>query len=87
MNDDSLFHGFYWSRKEGPSLVSSDAQYATLWLFPTGRFRYIGCRPGYSWFRLEEHGMRRTVNCIARGTAEGGQMGSPTIIPTETIAL
>lgn len=50
MNEPASVPAFYWSRNEHSSLVIPDVQYATLWLFPTGRFRYISCWPGYSWF-------------------------------------
>lgn len=42
--------GLYWIRITGRSIVERDAEYAALWLFPTGNFRYIACWPGYSWF-------------------------------------
>ena len=50
MNVPASVPAFYWSRKEHSSVVLSDVQYATLWLFPTGQFRYISCWPGYAWF-------------------------------------
>jgi hypothetical protein len=50
MNETASIPAFYWSRKEHPSGGLPDVQYATLWLFPTGRFRFINCWPGYAWF-------------------------------------
>ena len=50
MNETASIPAFYWSRKEHPSLGLPDVQYATLWLIPSGRFRYISCWPGYAWF-------------------------------------
>jgi len=49
MNESAFIPAFYWSRKEH-SVILPDVQYATLWLYPTGRFRYINCWPGYAWF-------------------------------------
>src|SRR6187455_3364575 len=51
MNETASIPTFYWSRKDHPSFVLPDVQYdATLWLFPTDRFRYLSCWPGYAWF-------------------------------------
>jgi hypothetical protein len=51
MSEVSIFPtGLYWIRIHGSSIGERDAEYAALWLFPTGNFRYIACWPGYSWF-------------------------------------
>ena len=42
--------GLYWIRIHGHSIGERDAEYAALWLFPTGNFRYLASWPGYSWF-------------------------------------
>lgn len=42
--------GLYWIRTAVPSIGLRDANYAVLWLFPSGTFRYIFCWPGYTWF-------------------------------------
>ena len=46
MNETASVPAFYWSRNE----QSLDVQYATLWLYSSGQFRYINCWPGFAWF-------------------------------------
>ena len=49
MSDILLFPiGCYWQRTEDSSPFA-EVQYTVLWLFPSGRFRYIFCYPGYAW--------------------------------------
>lgn len=51
MSEVPIFRtGLYWIRLHGLSKGLRDAEYAALWLFPTGNFRYIACWPGYTWF-------------------------------------
>ena len=49
MSDILLFPiGRYWERTEDSSPFP-EARYTVLWVFPSGRFRYIFCYPGYTW--------------------------------------
>ena len=75
MNETAPVPAFYWSRKDHPSFVLPDVQYATLWRFPSGRFRYISCWPGYAWFSAsgisEERGGQLHCQGRSRGWSDG----------------
>lgn len=75
MNETKSVPAFYWSRKEHLSGVLPEAQYATLWLFPKGRFRYIGCWPGYAWFSAEGTWDEKDGQLHCQGNSRGWSDG------------
>ena len=52
-----------------------DVQYATLWLFSSGQFRYINCWPGCAWFsvggRWHEEGSQLHCQGSSRKWSDG----------------
>jgi hypothetical protein len=71
MNETASIPAFYWSRKEHPSWGLPDVQYATLWLFPTGWFRYISCWPGYAWFSAGGTWYEKDEQLHCQGSSRG----------------
>ena len=43
----------------------SEVKYTVLWLFPSGRFRYIFCYPGYTWMTASGawHSAKGVIHC------------------------
>lgn len=68
MSEAALLPGFYWHTKEHSSWVLPEVQYTALWVFPTERFRYISCWPGYAWFSASGtcEMQNGTVQCVGR---------------------
>ena len=65
MNDILLFPiGGYWERTEDSSPFA-EVKYTVLWLFPSGRFRYIFCYPGYTWITASGawHSAKGVIHC------------------------
>lgn len=70
MSDILLFPvGCYWQRDVDSSSILAEARYSVLWLFPSGRFRYIFCWPGYTWMTASGtwHSANGVIHC--RGTS------------------
>lgn len=61
--------GVYWTREVESVSVLPEAKYKVLWLFPSGRFRYIFCYPGYTWMTASGawHSAKGVIHC--RGTS------------------
>jgi hypothetical protein len=61
--------GVYWTREEESVSILSGAKYTVLWLFPSGRFRYIFCYPGYTWMTASGtwRSAKSAIHC--RGTS------------------
>lgn len=75
MNQAALLLRLYWHRTEHSSCGLPDVQYAVLWLFPSGRFHYIDCWPGYAWFSAggtwNENGGKLHCQGNSRGWSDG----------------
>jgi len=65
----------YWSQREHLSFGLPDVQYATLWIFQTGRFRYINCWPGYAWFSASGTWEERNGQLYCQGDSRGWSDG------------
>lgn len=61
--------GCYWERTEYSSPFPTEARYTVLWVFTSGRFRYIFCYPGYTWMTASGawHSAKGVIHC--RGTS------------------
>src|SRR5205085_549593 len=65
MSDILLFPiGCYWERTEDSSPFP-EARYTVLWVFPSGRVRYIFCYPGYTWMTASGawHSAKGVIHC------------------------
>ncbi len=71
MNDEAVLPRLYWHQKEHPSFGVPSVQYVVLWLFPTGRFCYIGCWPGYSWFMASGEWHEQDGKLLCQGHSRG----------------
>jgi len=71
MSEPASVPAFYWSRKEH----SLDVQYATLWLFPSGQFRYINYWPGFAWFSAEGTWDEKNDQLCCQGNSRGWSDG------------
>lgn len=71
MNEPASVPAFYWSRKEH----SLDVQYATLWLFASGQFRYINCWPSFAWFSAEGTWYEKDSQLYFQGKSRGWSDG------------
>lgn len=70
MSDILLFPvGCYWERGVDSSSILAEARDSVLWLFPSGKFRYIFCWPGYTWMTASGtwHSAKGMIHC--RGTS------------------
>lgn len=71
MNEAALLPRLYWHTKEHPSWGLPDVQYTVLWLFLSGRFRYINCWPGYAWFSASGEWKEQDGRLLCQGKSRG----------------